>query len=71
MTLAAWRTQFEWYVSLPAVRVVIGSALTVITFPLLLEMTLFMGVLFMHFFKFSVQLLHLCLGFTSYDKDYS
>ena len=36
----------EWLVSIPAVRVVVGSALTIIASTFLLEMTPLMGMLF-------------------------
>jgi len=41
----------EWEVSVPIVRVVIDSVLSVTAFGLLIEMTLFMGALFVYFFK--------------------
>jgi len=38
---------------MPAVRVVIGLALTIVVLALLVEMTLLIGVLFMYLFKVS------------------
>jgi len=40
-----------WNVSIPAVRVLVVSALSIVALPLLMEMTLFFGALFMYFFK--------------------
>jgi len=39
----------EWLVSMSAVRIVVGSALIITALALLVEITLFMGALFMHF----------------------
>jgi len=43
----------KWEVSVPAVRVVIGSALSIAALTLLVEMTVLMGRLHMYFFKVS------------------
>ena len=41
----------ELEVSIPAVGVVVDSALSIVALALLVEYTLFMGVLFIYFFK--------------------
>jgi len=41
----------KWEVSAPAVQVVVSSALSIVALAFLPEITLLMGVLFMHFHK--------------------